>query len=187
MNKIVVEEYNPIWKLEFEKARNFYENLLNEIDCQIEHVGSTSVEGLWAKPILDIDIIVNTDEESLKVIDKLSKVGYEHIGNLGLEGREAFKYAENNQNITWMSHHLYVCLRGTKHLENHILLRKHLRENKKSIELYSQLKKDLAQKFSVDINSYIDGKTELITNFLKIEGMNRKELDTIEKINKKKK
>jgi len=81
MRKIIVEEYNPDWKFEFEKAKVFYEHLLNGIDCQIEHVGSTSVEGLWAKPILDIDIITKSHLESIAIIEKLSSVGYEHIGN----------------------------------------------------------------------------------------------------------
>ena len=185
MKKIIVEEYNPEWKREFEKAKIFYKELFVGITCQIEHVGSTSVEGLWAKPVLDIDIIVKTNYESVLIIEKLSTVGYEHIGNLGLEGREAFKYSENNLNINWMKHNLYVCLEGTKHLDNHLLLRQHLRENRESVRLYSELKRKLAMEFSEDITSYIDGKTDLITNFLKIEGMKECELQTIEKINKK--
>jgi len=56
----------------------------NPIDVGIEHVGSTSVEGLWAKPILDIDIIVQSIEDSQKAITLLESVGYRHIGNLGV-------------------------------------------------------------------------------------------------------
>lgn len=185
MKKIIVEQYNPEWKIEFEKAKTFYEELFIGIPCQIEHVGSTSVEGLWAKPVLDIDIVVKTKIESFWLIEKLATVGYEHIGDLGLEGREAFKYLENNLIIDWMKHHLYVCIEGTEHLENHLLLRKHLRENRESVKLYSELKRKLAQEFSEDIDSYIDGKTDLITSFLKIEGMKESELKTIEEINKK--
>lgn len=185
MKKIIVEKYNPQWQLEFKKAKDFYSQLLNEINCEIEHVGSTAVEGLWAKPILDIDIIVSNSEDSLRVINKLVKVGYEHIGDLGLEGREAFKYSEDNLNINWMAHHLYVCLDGMQHLENHILLRNYLRTNKKSVELYSELKRKLALEFSDDMTSYIDGKTELILGFLKVGGMKEYELNNIEKVNKK--
>ena len=185
MQKINVEKYNPQWQVEFERAKLFYEKLLVGIDKRIEHVGSTSVIGLWAKPVLDIDIIVKNSDDSLQLITKLSSAGYKHAGNLGLEGREAFKYDDTNLNINWMKHHLYVCLDGTKHLENHLLLRKHLRNNKESVRLYSELKIKLASEFSEDITSYIDGKTELITKFLSVEGMKKSKLEKIEKVNRK--
>ncbi len=98
MNKIVVEKYNAEWKKEFQTATTFYTKLLKDIDCEVVHVGSTSVEGLWAKPILDIDIIVNDSEDCDNVIYLLESVGYTHIGNVGIEGREAFKYSKNNKN-----------------------------------------------------------------------------------------
>ncbi|MBS4535736.1 GrpB family protein [Clostridium sp. D2Q-14] len=185
MQKVVVEKYNPKWKIEFEKAKSFYEELLSSIEMKVEHVGSTSVEGLWAKPILDIDIIVGNVEDSLRAIELLTTVGYKHIGNLGVEGREVLKYDEDNSYIKWMEHHLYVCLEGNENLQNHLLLRKHLRNNKKSVELYSVLKRELADKFSDDIELYIDGKTDLITELLKTEGMNSEKLKRIESINKK--
>lgn len=185
MKKIRVEEYNPMWKLEFEKAKFFYEELLKEVDSEVVHVGSTSVEGLWAKPILDIDIIVNNAMDSEQVIELLESVGYSHIGNLGIEGREAFKYLDDNSHIKWMEHHLYVCIRGNENLRNHLLLQKHLRNNKNAVEEYSKLKCELAEKHPNDIDSYVDGKTELITSFLKAEGMDKDELERIESINKK--
>ena len=184
MNKIVVEKYNPNWKIEFEKAKIFYMNLLSKIKIKVEHVGSTSVEGLWAKPILDIDIIVNSTKESKMVIELLESVDYVHLGDLGLEGREAFKYEKNNQYIKWMDHHLYVCIEDCDNLRNHLLIRNHLRNNKESAVAYSKLKRELAEKFPNDIDSYIDGKTELLTEILKQEGMVNEEIEKIELINK---
>jgi len=64
MSKIIVESYNPKWKTEFEKAYTFDKKLLENINIKIEHVGSTAVEGMWAKPILDIDIIVMNTKDS---------------------------------------------------------------------------------------------------------------------------
>lgn len=185
MSDIVVEKYNPNWEEEFNKAYKFYKNLINGLDVKIEHVGSTSVKGLWAKPILDIDIIVKDDNDSKRVITLLKGVGYKHLGDLGIQGREAFSYEENNPDITWMRHHLYVCLENCENLRNHLLLRKHLRNNPESVKLYSELKKDLAVKFNNDIDAYVDGKTDLISSFLKEEGMKSNELDRIEAVNKK--
>jgi GrpB-like predicted nucleotidyltransferase (UPF0157 family) len=184
MRKIEVVAYDPKWHEEFEKAKVFYEELLETLEVQIEHVGSTSIVGLFAKPILDIDIIVKDDLTKTEVIKRLESVGYNHLGTMGVDGREAFSYSENNQNITWMSHHLYVCMSGNIHLKNHLLLKKHLSNNKDSVRKYSQLKLELAKKFPNDIDRYIDGKTDLINSFLKKEGMTLESLEAIEKINK---
>ncbi|MDP8314815.1 MAG: GrpB family protein [Candidatus Celaenobacter antarcticus] len=187
MNKIIVESYNPKWKKEFEKACKFYQKLLKNINVKIEHVGSTSVEGMWAKPILDIDIIVINNSDSKQVIERLISIGYNHVGNLGVEGREALKYTKGNKYINWMDHNLYVCIDGCENLRNHLLLRKHLRNNEKAIKSYSKIKRELAEKYSNDIDSYIDEKTNIITEFLKNEGMDIDELNRIETINKKSK
>lgn len=185
MKKIVVEKYNPNWKSEFEKAKKSYLNLLSEIDVNVEHVGSTSVEGLWAKPILDIDIIVKNDSDSKRVIALLETVGYRHEGDLGVKGREVLKYQEDNKYIHWMQHHLYVCINGSENLINHLMVREHLRNNKDAVKAYSELKCKLAKEFPYDIDSYIDGKTDLLTEILKHEGMGCSEIKKIELINKK--
>lgn len=185
MRKIIVEPYNPKWKEEFNKAKSFYEKLLENVNAKIEHVGSTSIEGLSAKPILDIDIIVQNEEDSKKVIELLESVGYNHIGNLGVEGREMLKYNPNNPRINWMEHHLYVCMKGSENLINHLLLREHLRNNKEPVKLYGDLKRELAERYPNDIDSYIEGKTEFITAILKSKGMNLEELERIKNINSK--
>ncbi len=83
-----------------------------------------------------------------------------------------------------MKHHLYVCLKGNENLKNHLLLQKHLRGNKESIDKYSKLKLKLAKKYPYDIDAYVDGKTDLITMFLELEGMSSEELNRIESANK---
>jgi GrpB-like predicted nucleotidyltransferase (UPF0157 family) len=111
-------------------------------------------------------------------------MGYVHRGDLGVPGREAFGFEPDNPLITWMDHHLYVCLRGCESLRNHLLLQKHLRENKEAVEAYSALKRKLAQEFSKDIDAYVEGKTALIKGFLKAEGMDMDALARIEAVNK---
>jgi len=143
------------------------------------------VEGLWAKPILDIDIVVKNEMDSHQAIVLLERVGYLHVGNLGIEGREVLKYDEDNPLITWMEHHLYVCIEGNENLRNHLLLKRHLENNLQAVKAYSELKRYLAEKFPDDIDAYVDGKTELITSILEAEGMDLDELERIEAINKK--
>ncbi len=187
MRNIIVVEYDPNWKNDFEKAKSFYEGLLYELDIRVEHVGSTSVEGLWAKPILDIDIIVSNDDDSKRAIELLTQVGYRHLGDMGLEGREAFDYDKESDHIQWMRHNLYVIMDGCENLVNHLILRDTLRANNALMEAYGSLKRDLAQKHPHDIDSYLDGKTDFILSILKDNGMQDASIERIESINKLKK
>ena len=88
---IIVEDYNPIWPTYFESFRQVYNQYAGDFLIDIQHVGSTSVPGLAAKPIIDIDIIVADEKNKLAVIKALAVLGYQHQGDLGVKGREAFK------------------------------------------------------------------------------------------------
>ena len=124
MRTITVVPYNSNWKSEFEKIKNELEPVVSCLS--IEHVGSTAVPGLCAKPIIDIDIVIDNDSFD-RVKSQLAKIGYFHMGNLGIEGREAFKY-ENKSHL--MEHHLYVCGNDSDELKRHIALRDFLIANK---------------------------------------------------------
>jgi len=188
--KIVIEKYNPEWKEQFELLRDNLLFYLKEDVINIEHVGSTSVPGMSAKPIIDLDIIIESDNSTLeKVIDKLNHLGYIHLGDLGITGREAFKrnspQASNmNGRITWFKHNLYVCKEGSGGLNNHLSLKKHLLENHDKVIEYSKLKENLAEKFPNDIDAYIDGKTDFIVDILKKEGIKSIDINLIEDQNK---
>lgn len=191
--KVVVEEYNPLWAEEFNKLKTVFENHLGDLFISIEHVGSTSVKGLAAKPIIDLDIVIEDGEKILQqVIQKLEKLGYRHRGDLGIIGREAFK--RDSQKVPfdgsdrkWMYHHLYVCIKDCVSLLNHLNLRDYLRENESSRNEYGKLKLELAEKFPNDIDSYIEGKTNFIINILEKFDLETNELETIREQNKNKK
>lgn len=85
-----VVPYDPEWKNEFLKKAMIVDCVCDLI-IGVEHVGSTAVEGLASKPIIDIDVIIDSYYVFLTVKDSLSKIGFEHEGNLGVEGRKAFK------------------------------------------------------------------------------------------------
>ena len=72
--------------------KNELSNALGQLAVSIEHVGSTAVEGLSAKPIIDIDVVIEDYDKLDAVIDALGKIGYRHEGDLGILGREAFMY-----------------------------------------------------------------------------------------------
>lgn len=189
MREIIVIDYDPEWTEEFKRFKEIYSEALKDSKVDIQHVGSTSVEGLAAKPIIDIDIIVESENNKQGIIEKLKKLGYEHMGDLGIKGREAFKPKDtnvpyNSKYKNWMEHHLYLIERDNINLINHLKLREYLRKNPEAVKAYGNLKKELAYKYRHDIDSYIENKTALITSFLKEMGMTGEELGLITDENK---
>lgn len=178
MTKISVEDYNPAWITSFNLLKQTIWPAVKDFAIAIEHVGSTSVEGLAAKPIIDIDIVIETKDMLAPVIKGLSAFGYKHRGDLGIKDREAFD--EGNSKIR---HNLYVCIKDSIAFRNHILLRDRLRKDANARATYSKLKKDLATKHSNSIDHYIDGKTAFILKILSEEGIKQDHLSAIEDAN----
>ncbi len=157
--RVVVAPYDRRWAVEYERIRQELTLALGETAIGIEHVGSTSVEGLWAKPIIDIDVIIADGSVFPDVAGRLAAIGYQHEGNLGIEGREAFRYDEKPH---LMAHHLYVCTQDSPELKRHIGFRDYLRANPEDAAAYSQVKQQGAQLFPDDIDRYIAYKSACI-------------------------
>jgi GrpB-like predicted nucleotidyltransferase (UPF0157 family) len=161
MKTIVVVEYDPAWPSQFELLRRPVAAVLGDLALSIEHVGSTSVPGLAAKPIIDISVVVRDDEGVRTAVDRLATIGYAHEGNLGIEGREAFKKPPGKT-----AHNLYVCPRDSPALANHLTVREYLRNHPHAAREYGELKKQLAVRFRHDIDNYVAGKTEFLMQIL---------------------
>lgn len=153
---IEVVEYQPSWVDEFQRYANRLQQSLDGLVIGIEHVGSTSVAGLAAKPIIDIDIVISSRVVLGQVLQRLETIGYKHIGNDGIPGREALKWPGERR------HHLYVCAVNAPNLHNHLIFRDYLREHPEIADAYGQLKKKLAQQYRQDAESYCDAKTDFI-------------------------
>ena len=82
--KVVVLPYDRIWKSDFEEIKREIEGAIGDLIVGIEHVGSTSVEGMSAKPIIDIDVIIQDYTAFDAVVRRLEAIGYVHEGNLGI-------------------------------------------------------------------------------------------------------
>ena len=89
---VIVEPYNENWKTAFEAIRQELEAAIGDLIIGVEHIGSTSVEGLSAKPCIDIDVVIKDYSVFAEVVRRLETIGYIHEGDLGIPGREAFKY-----------------------------------------------------------------------------------------------
>lgn len=170
---VIIEDYNPNWPLAFETLRQVYLTALQGIDVDIEHVGSTSIPGLAAKPVLDIDIVVNDFDRLPEIIKRLSALGYDHRGNLGIEDREAFKRNMERAHgpiKAAMAHHLYVCLRDGDAFKNHIAIRNFLRQNPEKAAEYAALKRQIAEQAGTNKDFYTTLKTEFLLSILRETG-----------------
>ncbi|NLW71038.1 MAG: GrpB family protein [Eubacteriaceae bacterium] len=167
-NKIIVEDYNPNWPDEFLKIASEIKTALGDTALGAEHIGSTSVAGLCAKPIIDIDVIIPSRLELGEAIEKLGLIGYIHEGNLGIPDREAFKY-EGKPHL--MTHHLYVCPANSTELLRHIIFRDYLRACPEKAKAYGEIKKKAAELFPDDIDKYIEYKAEFIEGVYKACGV----------------
>jgi GrpB-like predicted nucleotidyltransferase (UPF0157 family) len=153
---------------------------VSDIALAVEHVGSTSVPGLAAKPIIDISVVVSARAQIPAVIERLAALGYVHQGDLGVEGREAFDGPAGLP-----AHHLYVCRDDSTALANHLALRDYLRSHPETARAYGELKRRLAREFPHDIDRYIEGKTDFIVDILRATGIAASRLDTIARANRR--
>lgn len=175
---IRLQSYDPQWPSQFAVLHARLWPAVAHIATAIEHVGSTSVPGLAAKPVLDIDIIIPNAEALPATIDALATLGYQHRGDLGITGRAAFRLPEPTR-----THHLYVCPTDSIALRNHLALRDHLRRDPNARDAYSQLKLNLATRYPNDMDAYIAGKTDFILNILAQNGIAADSLDAIRREN----
>jgi GrpB-like predicted nucleotidyltransferase (UPF0157 family) len=177
---VLVVDYDSSWPLTFATLQAPIWEALRSIALSVEHVGSTSVPGLAAKPMIDIDVVIPSHAEMPATIEKLAALGYVHSGNLGIEDREAFRSPAGLP-----AHHLYACVQGSAALANHLAVRGCLRRNPAAAAAYGQLKKRLADQFPTDVESYIAGKTDFLLELLRSAGFPEAVLQTIRDVNRK--
>jgi GrpB-like predicted nucleotidyltransferase (UPF0157 family) len=154
---IVIVDYSPAWPLEFERLRDRAAAAVGNLAIAIEHVGSTAVPGLAAKPVIDLVIVVEPDDVHA-AIDCLAVIGYVHQGDLGVEGREAFGVPEGERR-----HHLYVSPSDSEELRAQLAFRNRLRADPALATEYEALKRELAQRFRDERAGYTDAKTAFVT------------------------
>jgi GrpB-like predicted nucleotidyltransferase (UPF0157 family) len=127
----------------------------------VEHVGSTAVPGLAAKPVIDIDVVVPDAAGVAPAVAGLTAAGYEHRGDQGIPGREAFAGGERLP-----EHHLYVVVRDSPPHRDHVDLRDHLRRRPDAVLRYAAEKRRLAPLLVTDREAYVEGKAWLVRELL---------------------
>lgn len=165
---VVVLPYDPEWKNDFEEIKQEIVSAIGDLIVCVEHVGSTSVEGLSAKPIIDIDVVISDYSVFDSIVSRLSAIGYTYEGDLGIKDREAFKYSDKPH---LRKHHLYVCPQNSKELLRHITFRDFLRNNPEAVKKYSKVKETGAKLFPDNMDKYIEYKSPCIEELYSLCGL----------------
>ena len=168
---IIIVDYDPTWSDLFDRIAAHVSGALGELAIAVHHVGSTSVPGLAAKPIIDLDVVIASRAELPAVVECLASIGYAHRGDLGIAGREAFARVSedppcSDEHPGWPAHHLYVCAADNAEVARHLAFRNWLRTHPADARAYAALKRTLAKKFPHDIDAYIEGKGDMIRAIL---------------------
>ena len=166
--KVVVLPYDRAWALDFEAIKREIERAAGDLIIGIEHVGSTAVEGMSAKPCIDLDVIIRDYTVFNALVRRLEAIGYTYEGDLGIRDREAFKYS-NKPHL--QKHHLYVCPVFSEELHRHRTFRDFLRSHPEAVRKYSLVKETAAQLFPDDIDQYIEYKSPCIEELYRLCGL----------------
>ena len=161
---VKLEPHTEKWRRLFAEEAARLREVTGDYVLAIEHIGSTSIGGIAAKPIIDIAVGVEKIADGARCVRPLENNGYEYRGEHGIAGRFYFVKGEPR------SHHLHLVETGSDFWRSHLLFRDYLRENQTIAEEYGNLKKELAQKHAENREAYQHGKTVFIENVLKIAG-----------------
>lgn len=178
MKRVVVVDYDDGWPEAFEQHRKRLWPAVADLADTIEHVGSTSVPGLAAKPIIDM-IIVLSSASTLQQMDlRIVSLGYVYEGLSG-RGRSAYRHPAD-----LAAHHLFACEPDSPALVMPVTFRDYLREHPSWARRYGELKKRLAGDTPNDIRAYTEGKTAFILETLHMAGLGEVDLESVRDTNK---
>ncbi len=158
---VQIVRYDPRWPRDFAALRDLLAAHLGPLAVCIEHVGSTSVPGLAAKPVIDLDVVIAVPDDLGAVAERLHPLGYRPEGDLGVPGREAFTTPPGAR-----PHHLYVCPADSPELARHLAFRDALRADPDTARRYGELKQDLAGRLGTDRRAYTEGKAAFVQRVL---------------------
>ena len=161
---VVIVPYDPEWLQTFEQERSRLEETFASTNAVIEHIGSTSVPGLGAKPVIDIMVGVAALTEAEVRIERLRAEGYEYVPayEAQLPQRRYFRkpLAEPR------THHLHCVVLGSSFWHDQLVFRDYLRAHPEAAHAYEALKRNLAFLHAANREAYSEGKSEFITRIL---------------------
>jgi GrpB-like predicted nucleotidyltransferase (UPF0157 family) len=167
---VKMEKYNPKWQEEFNKERKNLKKIFGDVAISIEHVGSTSVVGLSAKPIIDIAVGVDSLEDIVKIKEKILRFSHYSIKENNADGeilmRRGVPIKLGEDKPSFITHFIHIMeIDGRKYKET-LTFRNYLRKNNEILKEYDNLKQNLSIKYQNDRKAYSKAKEEFIKSIL---------------------
>lgn len=161
MRILEVTEYQPDWRIRYENESSILRETFGSNLSDIQHIGSTSVPGLKAKPTIDVLITVSELDGVDEINKKMENIGYTAHGEYGIPGRRFFSKIEYANAEDWVStFHVHVFQKDDSYnINRHISIRDFLRAHPERASEYGALKAELARKFPHDGKGYTDAKS----------------------------
>lgn len=161
---VELENYNPNWKEEYLSEEKLLKEVLKDRIIEIHHIGSTSIEGLMAKPVIDILVVIKSLEEIPEIEHILADYDYSNRGQQGVSDRYFFAKGPEEAR----SHYIHFVEPNSNTYYNQVYFKRYLIEHPEYIKQYCDLKKELATKYASERPKYTQGKNEFITNVIKL-------------------
>ena len=156
--EVQVVPYDPSWPSRYRREAALLREALGDCLVEIHHIGSTSVPGLWAKPIIDILPVVTAVEEADRRRAALEALGYEYLGEFGIPGRRYLRKGGDHR-----THQVHLFGRESRdEIRRHLAVPAYLRCHPDAARDYAQLKRRLARRFPRDMDGYCDGKDAFV-------------------------
>ena len=154
---VEVVPYDESWVAMYQDEAEVVHEALGEAVLDIHHIGSTAIPGMWAKPVIDMLVVVRDIGEVDARNSCMSAAGYEAKGEFGIKNRRFFTKGGDAR-----SHHVHVFQKGSPEIGRHLNFRDFMIAHPERAARYAELKRSLAAKFSTDIDAYCDGKDSFI-------------------------
>lgn len=161
--RVEVVRSNPSWGSEYETIAAEIRQVAKGIKLEVEHIGSTSVPGLAAKPIIDVGLLIAKDSEFENLRSSLELISLEYRGDKGSMGGQLF-VRESAYEVR--THHIHLHTRGSPEWDRYLVFRDKLRANNDLRDEYGALKEELAQRFENDRFAYMNGKSAFVSRVL---------------------
>jgi len=176
---VVVQDYSPEWPAQFQSIKEEVETALIGVKhVSIEHVGSTSVPGLAAKPVIDLSVISEREDVDAAIEALTLKGGYTYMGTMGIPDRHAFRKPG-----ILPTRNLYVSVKDCQSIRNHLALRDLCRRSEIVRDRYGQVKLELSRREWKNVDEYCEAKSDVINWILEQAGLSEEDRQAIRSIN----
>ncbi len=161
---VELSDYDLNWNIEYKKEEELLKKVLGDRIKEIHHIGSTSIEGLKAKPVIDILVVIESLEEIPEIEKMLKPYDYENRGQQGVSDRYFFAKGPEDAR----SHYIHFVEPNSNTYYNQIYFKRYLLEHPEYIKKYCDLKQELATKYSDERSKYTKGKNDFIVDVIRL-------------------